>query len=97
MGVGWKIAQAAEILGLVLFLLRQALEESLLSLFLGPGWAGFCALRFFVGSNRGNRLADHRFVLLKGFPARLADSKMLLQPLLFFPSQLARGRNGAEF
>jgi hypothetical protein len=34
MGVGWKIAQAAEILALVLFLVRQALEESLLSLFL---------------------------------------------------------------
>jgi len=97
MGVGWKIAQAAEILGLVLFLLRQALEESLLSLFLGPGWAGFCALRLFVGCNRGNRLVDDRFELLKGFPARLTDSKMLLQPLLFFPSQLARGRNGAEF
>jgi hypothetical protein len=96
-GVGWKIAQAAEILGLVLFLLRQALEESLLSLFLGPGWAGFWALRFFVGCNRGNRFADDRFELLKGFPARLADSKMLLQPLLFFPSQLAGGRNGAEF
>jgi len=41
-------------------------------------------------------LADDRFVLLKGFPARLADSKMLLQPLLFFLSELARGRNGAE-
>src|ERR1700690_2720649 len=97
MGVGWKIAQAAEILGLVFFLLRQALEESLLSLFLCPGWAGFCALRFFVGCNRGNRLADDRFELLKGFPGRLADSRVLLQPLLFFPSQLARRRNGTEF
>src|SRR5258708_2770821 len=96
MGVGRKVAWAAEFVGLVPLLLCQTLEESLLSLFLRPGRARFCILRLFVGCNRGNRLADHRFVLPEGFAARLANGKMLLQPLLLFLSQLARGRNGTE-
>jgi hypothetical protein len=78
MGMRRKIACAAEILGLMFFLVSQAFEESLLSFLLRPSRARFCTLRLFAGCNRGNRLADRRFVLPKGFRAGLANGKMLL-------------------
>ena len=69
----------------------------LVVLFGGPILGWLYVFRFFASGDGGNHIADYRFVLSQGFPARRTDGKVLPQPFLLVIGEIARGRSGAEF